>query len=579
MTFSPDGRYLFFTMETRPTGFTSMSGPAVDPTGTEAVLIEVATGQRIWSQREPPAGPDDQGRSSLDSCRFATGSGFAAVAAEGKLTALADFMGQAILIDKSGKVLMNHKADWTPVQQRGGYSYGPATGVGVWLSQDGALAAFGYRSKLVLAREAKPLEIALTNLVSGAVTADGSLAVAGLGSGEIRAYGPDGRLLWTNDCGGISPRLAAVGPGHVLVANHKGEVMRYDAAGRELWRVRVAEVADAGIHVPTDAADLPAVPPPVEYREPGTLETAKALLSAKSVAAWTPAGEASTFAGRTFFRVGSSISLKASVTGEAFLHLVYRRPAGNTALTVILTGKDGRETFILDLPTPEYRVIDLPARGPDVTVEVKMEGPVDIAECALWQFQWPSPNLAYVKEARAEGEGGLEAPDGGDLAGLGDFDDLDKDGAGLEGKLKNVKLYSWNPDPDKVQGLYLRPGLSALKVVDGRRFGNGQLPAWSGKDCIGPFFVEDLPYAVPLLAVATYERANRQSGVSRYVAVFTDFDPASRDSGTVLGGAVFNDQFWRLFPVGGKKAKQIGVHVRSEAGPFGLSEVEAYPGH
>ena len=112
--------------------------------------------------------------------------------------------------------------------------------------------------------------------------------------------------------------------------------------------------------------------------------------------------------------------------------------------------------------------------------------------------------------------------------------------------------------------------------MNGKRFGNGKLPAWSAKDSVGPWFTEAFPYAVPFGVVATYERANKQSEVNWHIAVFGDEAADHRDAGRVLGGCIDNDQFWRVFALPGTKSKRLGVHVRHAAGPHGLSEIEAY---
>ena len=69
----------------------------------------------------------------------------------------------------------------------------------------------------------------------------------------------------------------------------------------------------------------------------------------------------------------------------------------------------------------------------------------------------------------------------------------------------------------------------------------------------------------------------RQSEVAVNLSVFSGFDPKESTSGEVLTGAVGNDQFWRLFPIGSQEVKVLGVHAYvSDGASAGLSEVEAY---
>ncbi len=583
MAFSPDGGYLFFTMDTRPTGFTNMSGYAFNPAGAEAVLLDVRTGQRVWAQRENPAlaeaRPHHFGPYVMDSCAFVTHSGFAAVAADGALTALADYVGQALLIDKAGQVVLCHQAGPdAPIAGRS-YSSGPPRGVGVCLSDGGELAVFGYTDKLVLARRERVVEVPLESLAACAVEPRGTVALAGLESGEVIALDPAGKEKWRFASGGLSPRLAAPAADRFLVATHAAELIQLDAAGQPVWRTDVAKAVDTARHPARPAATLTGLGPPLSYREPDTLAVAKAMLRAEAAAAWELAGTGHEAFGRTFHPVGEPIRLAVGDAGEAFLHLVYRRGADSKPVTVVAKGKGAEEKFVLDLPTPEYRVVDIPARGPGIEFTVSGEGRFEVAECSAWRFTWPGPNVAYVQEAAAGGDATrLTESEDKSLEGLEDLLDIEQTGTAQAGALKDTEIYAWNPDPDKVQGVYFRPAVNPLKVVDGQRFGNGRMGAWSGKDIIGPWLTETFPYPTALSLVATYERDNRQSQVSTYLAVFAEFNPeGGRDSGRVLAGAIDNDQFWRLFPIRGVKVRSLGVHVRAAGGRHGLSEVEAYP--
>ena len=585
MTFSPDGRYVFFTMDTRPTGYTNMSGISFTPTGNETVLFDTYTGKRVWSKRlsgkDTPKWTGHFYGNHLDSMGFVTHSGFAALARDAKMTALADFVGRAMLLDKTGRVVLNRKVyDYDGRRDRRHYAWGPMGGVGVWISPGGELALFGYKDKVILARGRRAVEVAVPEMVSGAVANDGSFAVAGMKSGVVIALNPDGKERWRFDSKGIVPQVAAAGPNQVLVANHKGELMRVAGTGEQVWYVHAAKVLDRERHPVIIPRQRILVPKPKEYREPQTLAIARKLLQAKKIASWTPAGLSgfpTRHYGRKFYLNSKPIRLRTGNAKHAFIHLVYRRPKNNRSLTVLATIRRQQESFILDLPTPEYRVVDIPAPGAGAVFEVRTQGPVEIAECSVWGFSWPGPNVALVNAAEP-GEEGLadEDEDDDDLGLGGELDDLDREGKGLSGKLKTTKIYWWNSDPDKVKGEYLRPGLNPQRVVDGERFSKGRPPLWSGQDMVGPWFTVDFPYPVKLSLVATYDKETRQSRVSQAIAAFVNHDATqNRGSGQVMGGAIFNDQFWRVFPAKSPiKTKRLGVHVRG--GSQSLSEVEAY---
>ena len=77
--------------------------------------------------------------------------------------------------------------------------------------------------------------------------------------------------------------------------------------------------------------------------------------------------------------------------------------------------------------------------------------------------------------------------------------------------------------------------------------------------------------------LATCDRADRQSAVCVNLAAFAHDNADALQGGTILGGVVGNDQFWRLLPLKGEKVKVLGVHViKDPTSPAGLSEVEVY---
>jgi len=149
---------------------------------------------------------------------------------------------------------------------------------------------------------------------------------------------------------------------------------------------------------------------------------------------------------------------------------------------------------------------------------------------------------------------------------LGDIDG----GSGLQGKMKQCKIWSPNPDVDKIAGAFLKPGIDALQMVDGKRFGNGKLTAWNKEAFVGCWLTIDFGKPAPIKFVATFDRAQKQSEVSVNLAIFS-----AGATESVRAGAVQNDQFWRVFPLSGEKMQTLGVHIYSGKSD-GLSEVEAY---
>jgi len=563
-TFSPDGRYLFFTMDTRPR-FGGMGYPAFTPTSCEAILLEVSTGKVVWRLRE-----DKERRSP-----YAALTGFAAVARDGAMTALADFDGMACLVDKAGKVLARDEVVIEGTKDDGRGRLGPRQGVGAWIAENGSTAAFGFKSLLLIARGSEIKRVPLTGIASGCVSADGSLVAVGLQNGEVRALGPDGTPKWAAPVGGVDPFVAATSMG-TLVGTSAGLLVLLDAAGKEVRQTNVAEAADQGKHEARAEARTTNYPAPWDYRGPGTLALAKERLGAKQLAAWRPEGEGRRAFGLAFYPAAAPIELTpAEKSKECFLHLVYRRPEGNKKLAVVTEGKDGREEFILDLPTPEWREVDIPFRGPGKAV-VTPDGAVEIADCSLWGFRWPGANVAYVRPPKSSGTEIVKEE--GEEAG-GALTELEGDGA-APGAMKDCAIWWFNTDPDSVAGHWLKPVVDALEAVDGKRL--GKMKPWASASGIfapyrGSWLTVDLKTPTKLKLVATYDRATKQSEVAANLSVFTGFDPKDSTSGVVLAGAVGSDQFWRLFPLAAEPVKVLGVHAYvGDNSPSGLSEVEAY---
>ncbi|MCX7934647.1 MAG: hypothetical protein N3A66_05235, partial [Planctomycetota bacterium] len=512
VVFSPDSKYALFTMATFPPGFGAMNGRAWQPCGNETVLVEVATGKRLWSLRS------EKHRSAM----YAVHRGFAAVAADGAVAAFADFNGRVYLVEKSGKII-GQAETLEPASARG--RQGPTDGVGVWLADNGALAAFGFKNLLVLAKAGKFTKVKVSEMISGCATADGALAVIGCDDGKVQAFDADGALRWTFDTQAVGPLVANAGSDRTLVATSQGQLIMLDGAGKEIWRAAAAESADRQKHPLAFSAAGAQTEMPLHYRDPYTLALAQKLLQAKRLWAWQPQGQGREAYGRVFHTIAAPLQI-ASEGQEVFLHLVYRRPPENKSLSVSAEGKDGKETFFLDLETPEYRVVDIPARGPQVKFAVMPEGAVEISECSVWEYRWPGANLAYVKQ-----EGGGEASAASLLEDDATADEhaaaaaaQELEGSATTGAMKDCAIWWPNTDVDLVAGPWLKPKVSGLAMVDGKRFGNGKIPPWvdnvpRSPPLRGGWFTIDFGKPVSLSLVATYDRANKQSEVSQSLAV------------------------------------------------------------
>jgi outer membrane protein assembly factor BamB len=557
---SPDGRYAVSTMDSRPP-FGGMNGPTPRPTACETVLLDLQTGQRLWALRGT-----DENRST-----YAVQTGSAAVARDGAATAIADYDGGVYLVDKAGKVLVQDQLG-EPITDRAGRPTPPER-VAVRISDAGETAVFAFLRQVMIAHGGRVARVPLERVTSADVSPDGAQVVAGLADGRVMAFDVAGKALWTASPGGVSPLVAAIASGHTLAATGPGDLVRLDNQGKEVGRTRLGEGGPTVRETIQPAATLVRETAGPEYLEPPTLAQARQLLGASQVAAWKPAGTGQKAFGRQFFVLKDRAELASDSAGECLAHVVYRRPAENRSLRIETECADGRETFHLDLLTAEYRVVDLPLRGPKARATIITEGPVEVAEFSLWSLRWPGPNLAYVKPA------GFDAPAAKPAGGIDILEELEGKSAG---KMRTCRLFWPNTDVDQVRGPWLPAPVEPLQMVDGRRFGNGKLGAWADRfghfePIRGGFFTIDFGGECAPKLVALYDRAGRQSEVTANLVLFTpEGDPIR--GGSVLAGAVGNDQFWRLLPLGGPtKVRALGVHLlKDPSSAAGLSEVEVY---
>jgi hypothetical protein len=561
--FSPDGRYLLFTMDSRPP-FGGLGSPTAYPTDSETVLLDLKTGERVWSLA---------GKEKSKSA-YAIHTGFAALSRDASVAALADYDGSIHLVDRSGKVLVSEKVIEPPHEVGG--RMGPPDGIGVCLSDTGRTAVFAFRRQLVIISEQHVVHVPVDGVTSAAVSPDGSLVVAGCGDGRVRAFDPAGKSQWDATPRGATPLVAAAGSKGFLVATGEGDLVLLGGDGKEARRTAVAVAADKGRHEPQAAANLVRQAPPIDYVEPETLALARKQLGAKEIDAWKPSGAGRAAFGRTFHAFDGKAELSAKDDGDFFVHLVYRRPTGNKSLRLMTDGKDGPETFWLDLPTREYRVVDVPLRGPKARVTLLADGAAEVAELSLWSLRWPSGNLAYVRPAGVEGKP-TKDKDGDDILG-----ELDGKKPVASGKLKDCRIWWPNTDVDAIRGPWLPAPVDPLQIVDGKRFGGGKIGPFSDKHqntspTRGGFFTVDFGEVLTPSLVATYDRAVRQSEVCVNLVAFRLDAADALQGGALLSAVVGNDQFWRLLPLKAEKVKVLGVHVIKDSSTgSGLSEVEVY---
>ncbi len=558
MTFSPDSRYLFFTMDGRPTGYENMHQRLNRNEGGESALLDVTTGERAWTLRG-------------DVADFSCANGFAAVARDGEVTAFFDVWSRVGLVDKRGRIIAQELL--RPKKHRNDFEVRPVDGLGAWIAPGGTLAAYATLNQLVLGTAAGFVKVALPEICAVTVLDEGPLAVVGLAEGEVKAFDPQGREVWSAKPGGFTPQLASA-KGAIHVGTTLGELVTFDRAGHEIRRLDLLTRADRERHEPQVAAGLVEAGPPHIYQEPNTLAVAQERLAAKQVGAWQPTGAGSTLFGRSFHTVETGFELANPVEGDGFVHLVYRRPAGSKSLKVIFSSAAARETvFELDLPTPSYRVVDLPFRGAGIKIRVAPEGALELAECTLWSMRWPGQNMAFVTPADAGGNvgGDLTAATGG--KGDADLLELEEFGGGGYGRMKETRIWCSNPDIDKIAGLWLT-GPNGLHAVNGLRW---DLGSWRSAKFIGEWLTQEYGSPAEVSLAATYDSARVQSRVTERLSVFRNaLSGARAQGGEVIGAVIDNDQFWRLFSTKPVRATIFGAYVYSEGLSEGLSEFELY---
>jgi hypothetical protein len=425
-------------------------------------------------------------------------------------------------------------------------------------------------------------------LVSVSIPATGGRVHISTDTGKVLALGTDGAELWSLT---LQPdaHLANAPGGGLLAADGSGTLHHISDHGKRLRKHNIWEDSLPRTRQRRNELGLRRDAKPSHYLEPNTLELAKKHLGAKIIAQWKNTGETKERAGRIFHHTDEIITLKSGEAEHSFLHLVYCNEREDAPLLIETSGKT-RQEFQLDLPTPSYRIINIPLQGANQQVSIHLNRSIGIAQCTLWSYEPPGPNIAFQPSLTSllDASNKTDPKNNSlvdDLLGAPskpeEEDDLLNPVASNSSVQKKLRVWWPNTDPVRTQGRFLTPKVEARIMVDRQRFGSGKdvTPPWS--NYYAPWGASfTIEYATPqkLSLVATYDRTTLQSKVSKAIQVFSGTMRNEHDNPQALGTILENDQFWRLFPITiNRKTKTLGIHAFSGRGPDGLSEVEAYP--
>lgn len=583
--FSTDGQYVAYTAVTHPSGYDNMGRPPFSPYATEIRLVRVATGEVVWRH---------QGENLRDGS-FAGDGDTLAVSAGGTRTAMIDWGHQAVLFDQAGKELYRKALfNWVERYGKGDVKNKPA--LRSEMAQDGSTVLYASGDSVLLldAGGAEQARIDVATMSDARLSPDGTRVYAAADDGMVSCFDRKGARLWSIQSVGDGPKLAAVSNG-VLVAEGAGSLLALDASGAQ---VRRTQLVSATMAAPAEVTWAPlAMTGPALYREPQTVAVLQKY-GAKPVGHWEPQGAAHEAFGRKFYPVESKLTFSAPGREMHLVHLVYRHhaAAGKGPAVTLAAGAKSR-TFLLDLPTPEYRAVDLPCEEmQDLAVSITPADGLEVAELSVYGISFPGTNAVYVKPANTslehlEGISVGEKKDKPD--GLDILDDKDSSQAAkaVAGQMKNTGIFARNPDPDQVEGHYLRATGNALDNLDGRKFLDSKSSSWtSSKDGkYGSTLIVDLNHRAHPKLCATYERTLRQSEVMRAIVILragkSNLVVGAENPGPDklmiercgVGGLLDNDQFFNVFDTAGVEMDALGVFVFSGRGrDHGLSEIELY---
>ena len=573
--FSGDGRFLAYSVGCFPTGYGGMGWAPRNPYAAGLTLLDAKTGQVVWQR---------WGKDQADSA-VAGYPDCLAVADGGRRVVLMDFYHEAVILDEKGadlyrKPLFDWKARWqwqfNPLPKRAA------------LSRDGSTCLFWSAETVLLTddRGSKETMLELPGVCDLALAPDGSRVYVMDLDGLVTCLDRQGAKKWAVQTAGTSGCVGATAAGAVAF-DGSGAVHRIDAAGKA---ERVA--LDLGAPVAElKSTDLPLAGPGA-YQPPPTLAILQKKAGAKEIARWEPQGQPTELCGLKFYAVQAPISIKAPAAGPCLVHMVYRQ-AKPTEVTVASGPR--AYPFVLDLATPEYRVVDLPieSKGDEVTVAVKPGEGLALAELSVHAFTWPGVNGAYIQSAGTERTvdalGAEKDPGKADVAEILDDKNPTEAARAHRGKMKNATIYSVNTDVDKIAGAYFRQTGNVLESFDGLRFNESRPAPWTRWLAFGTYassmgskIVLPMGYTSRPKLCATYERTLKQSEVMRGIAIcggtrgdLADVEALAREP-RMIAGASANDQFFNVFDVEGAKFDVLGVFVFGPERDHGLSEIELY---
>jgi len=589
--FSADTSHVVVTAGHFPTGYGGMGGPPLYPLATSIRVIDVKTGAIVW--RRDANDFFDHSLASVNNCL--------AISNAGRRVAYIDSWLNAVLLDESGKELLRH----APVTYNSSGKNLPVP-LRVEMTPDASTICWIFPGHVLISDvDGKQQSLfPIANVSDVRLAQDGGRVFIADVDGLITCLDRAGKSLWTFQTQGDRAKLAVTTSG-LLVGEGQGNLILLDAAGKEARRTLLA---DSSIEAPKLAPvrfNGPAV-----YREPSTLEILKKH-ALKEVARWKPDGAKFDAFDKSFYLITQDATLSAPAEGQALVHLVYRHsytPADPKATSdralqtqppsVVVEAGGKTQEFVLDMATPEYRVVDLPVHGAGpIKVKVKAMSDIQIAELSIHGFKIAGVNGASIASASLDVRTGLTPPD--DLPeesvepGLDVLDDTDASSIAkaAAGKMKNVKIFSVNTDVDRVAGAFFTSSGNPLESFDGQHFLDGKPSAWTKwaaapgalYSSMGSMIVIDLGYTSHTHLCALYARTLKQSEVMKGIAIIKAVKGDLTEAGTivqdrrVLDGVIENDQFFNLFPLTGAEMKALAVYVfGGEENDHGLSEVELY---
>ncbi len=578
--FSPDKEFIAYTLAHHPSGYGGLGQAPKNPYATEIRLVRASTGQTVW-HHEAANLRDSSFASTIDTLAVADGA---------RRVAMIDWNHNAVLFDETGKELLRTPLfDWA---KRYGKSDGRSNPppIRAEIARDGSTALFASGDVALLANAVgcTLARITIPSLCDARLSPDGLRFYVADVDGNVTCFDSTGHRQASTQTQGESPKLAAA-PSGVFVAEGAGDLLLLDADGKPVWRTPVSEPATVVRSTITPTG-------PALYREPQTLATLQKF-GAKPIARWEPSGRAVDAFGRKFYPIQSPLMVSATGHEAHLVHLVYRyRAAAGEGPTVTLSAGAKSRTFVLDLPTPEYRVVDLPCEEKtDLTVTLAPARGLEVAELSIHTLVFPGSNAAFVKPAssaldHADGlEIGTDKKEKPDELDVLDDKDPSQVARAASGRMKTAAIFSVNPDPDQVEGHYLRATGNPLDNFDGRKFLDGRPSAWT-KGELGPWgsrLLIDLNHHAHPKLCAVYERSLRQSEVMRAIVVLkagkADMDAATGGPDRLaierrgVGGVLDNDQFLNVFDISTVEMDALGLFVYSGRGKdHGVSEVELY---